>query len=185
VIAQRFAIDFVRFRGLSTFAGDPSRNESYFLFGAPVLAVAPGRVIATRAGVPENIPPDRAAVHHLQSTARQLHRRGARPPPVRPLRPPAHRQRPRPRGGPGTPRPGPRPGREHRELDRAAPALPRDQRPLAARLRRRPLRVPPLPLRRAAGRPGHREPGHRAGRPAPHPRTAVAADNDIIAFPPR
>src|SRR5262249_38265619 len=29
VIAQRFAIDFVRFRGLSTFDGDPSRNESY------------------------------------------------------------------------------------------------------------------------------------------------------------
>ena len=57
VIAQRFAIDFVRFHGLSTFAGDPSRNESYFIFGAPVLAVAPGRVIATRAGVPENTPP--------------------------------------------------------------------------------------------------------------------------------
>jgi len=57
VIAQRFAIDFVRYHGLSTFAGDPSRNESYFIFGAPVLAVAPGRVIATRADVPENTPP--------------------------------------------------------------------------------------------------------------------------------
>jgi hypothetical protein len=57
VIAQRFAIDFVRFHGLSTFAGDPGRNESYFIFGAPVLAVAPGRVIAARAGVPENTPP--------------------------------------------------------------------------------------------------------------------------------
>jgi len=57
VIAQRFAIDFVRFRGQATFAGDPSRNESYFIFGAPVLAVGPGRVIATRADVPENTPP--------------------------------------------------------------------------------------------------------------------------------
>ena len=57
VIAQRFAIDFVRFRGQATFEGDPSRNESYFIFGAPVLAVGPGRVIATRADVPENTPP--------------------------------------------------------------------------------------------------------------------------------
>jgi hypothetical protein len=57
VNAQRFAIDFVRFHGQATFEGDPSRNESYFIFGAPVLAVAPGRVIATRAGVPENTPP--------------------------------------------------------------------------------------------------------------------------------
>jgi len=57
VNAQRFAIDFVRFRGQATFEGDPSRNESYFIFGAPILAVAPGRVIATRADVPENTPP--------------------------------------------------------------------------------------------------------------------------------
>jgi hypothetical protein len=57
VNAQRFAIDFVRFRGQATFEGDPSRNESYFIFGTPVLAVAPGRVIATRASVPENTPP--------------------------------------------------------------------------------------------------------------------------------
>ena len=57
VIAQRFAIDFIRFNGQSTFEGDPSRNESYFIFGKPVLAVAPGRVIAARDGVPENTPP--------------------------------------------------------------------------------------------------------------------------------
>jgi hypothetical protein len=57
VNAQRFAIDFVRLSGLTTFEGDPSRNESYFIFGEPVLAVAPGRVIATRVDVPENTPP--------------------------------------------------------------------------------------------------------------------------------
>jgi hypothetical protein len=57
VNAQRFAIDFVRFNGQSTFEGDPSRNDCYFIFGEPVLAVAPGRVIATRIDVPENTPP--------------------------------------------------------------------------------------------------------------------------------
>ncbi|HEU4423190.1 MAG TPA: M23 family metallopeptidase [Pilimelia sp.] len=56
--AQRYAIDFVRWDdGLSTFAGDPARNESYFIFGDEVTAVAPGRVVAARDGVPENTPP--------------------------------------------------------------------------------------------------------------------------------
>jgi hypothetical protein len=57
VNAQRFAIDFVRLIGPATFEGDPARNESYFIFGEPVLAVGPGRVIATRNDVPENTPP--------------------------------------------------------------------------------------------------------------------------------
>jgi hypothetical protein len=57
-VAQRYAIDFVRVDDqLGTFAGDPARNESYLLFGAEVIAVADGRVAATRDGVPENTPP--------------------------------------------------------------------------------------------------------------------------------
>ena len=43
--------------GLATFSGDPKRNESYFLFGAEVVAAAPGRIVATRDDVPENTPP--------------------------------------------------------------------------------------------------------------------------------
>jgi hypothetical protein len=58
-LAQRYAIDFVRLDdGLNTFAGDPARNESYFIFGDAVAAVAPGRVVAVRDGVPENTPPN-------------------------------------------------------------------------------------------------------------------------------
>ena len=57
-ISQRFAIDFVRFEGGSTFEGDPTENESYFIFGDKVIAAAPGRIVATRDGMPENTPPD-------------------------------------------------------------------------------------------------------------------------------
>ncbi len=57
-VAQRYAIDFVRVHGdgLNTSVGDPARNENYLIFGAAVVAAAPGRVIAVRDGVPENIP---------------------------------------------------------------------------------------------------------------------------------
>ncbi len=59
VFAQRYAIDFVRLGdGLATFSGDPKRNESYLLFGAEVIAAAPGRIVATRDDVPENTPPN-------------------------------------------------------------------------------------------------------------------------------
>src|SRR3954468_14214537 len=58
VFAQRYAIDFVGLDdAVNTYAGDPARNESYFVFGSEVIAVAPGRVVATRDGVPENTPP--------------------------------------------------------------------------------------------------------------------------------
>jgi hypothetical protein len=58
VFPQRYAIDFMRLDDtINTYAGDPTRNESYFLFGSEVIAVAPGRVVATRDGVPENTPP--------------------------------------------------------------------------------------------------------------------------------
>jgi hypothetical protein len=57
-LAQRYAIDFVRLdeQGNSS-AGDPTRNESYFIFGGEVIAVAPGLVLATRNDVPEGTPP--------------------------------------------------------------------------------------------------------------------------------
>ena len=62
---QRYAIDFLQLDDqLQSFAGDPARNESYFIFGAEVSAVAPGRVVAVRDGLPENtpgVPPEVAA----------------------------------------------------------------------------------------------------------------------------
>lgn len=59
VIAQRYAIDFLRLDdGLNSLSGDPARNESYFIFGDDITAAAPGRVVAVRDGVPENTPPN-------------------------------------------------------------------------------------------------------------------------------
>jgi hypothetical protein len=58
-VAQRYAIDFLQIDDEpSTFAGDPASNGSYFVYGAPVLAVKAGRVVATRDTVPDNTPPD-------------------------------------------------------------------------------------------------------------------------------
>ena len=55
--AQRYAVDFVQVdEELRSFAGDPTRNESYFIYGADVSAVGPGRVLAIRDGLPENSP---------------------------------------------------------------------------------------------------------------------------------
>jgi hypothetical protein len=54
---ERFAIDFIQVdeHGRS-FSGDPKRNASYHCYGAPVLAVAAGKVVALTDGVPDNIP---------------------------------------------------------------------------------------------------------------------------------
>jgi len=60
-LAQRFAIDFVQVDLAAAAAGgdpfthgDPTRNESYLLFGAPILAVGPGEIVDLRDGVAEN-----------------------------------------------------------------------------------------------------------------------------------
>jgi hypothetical protein len=55
-LAQRYAADFVRVIDEQTFAGDPAQNESYFLFGADVVAVGSGVVVDARDGIPENVP---------------------------------------------------------------------------------------------------------------------------------
>lgn len=55
-LAQRFAIDFVRIDDQATFAGDPTKNESYFLFGAEVVSVGRGRVVEISDGMAENVP---------------------------------------------------------------------------------------------------------------------------------
>ena len=56
-IAQRFAIDWVQLAPAGgTFTGDPKDNKSYRAYGAEVLAVANGSVVATKDGIPENVP---------------------------------------------------------------------------------------------------------------------------------
>lgn len=56
-LSQRFAIDFERVDEQGTFVGDPTKNESYFLFGADVVAAEAGRVVEASDGLPENVPP--------------------------------------------------------------------------------------------------------------------------------
>ncbi len=56
-VAQRFAIDFnkVDAAGLLA-AGDPSRNESWFTYDQPVLAVADATVTTAVDGLPDQVP---------------------------------------------------------------------------------------------------------------------------------
>ena len=55
-LAQRFAIDFVRVDDQGTFVGDPTKNDSYFLFGAEVIAAGSGHIVEATDGMAENIP---------------------------------------------------------------------------------------------------------------------------------
>jgi hypothetical protein len=56
-LSERFAADFIRIdRQGRGGQGDLSRNESFFTFGEPVVAVGPGRVVRTLDDVPENVP---------------------------------------------------------------------------------------------------------------------------------
>ena len=56
-ISQRYAVDWVRIGGNGRLTREPSGgNASYFGYDEPVHAVADGRVVATRDGIPENVP---------------------------------------------------------------------------------------------------------------------------------
>ena len=56
-IAQRFAIDWVRLNADGrTFSGDQKDNKSYRAYGAEALAVSDALVVATKDGIPENVP---------------------------------------------------------------------------------------------------------------------------------
>jgi hypothetical protein len=57
VIAQRFAIDYVRVDTAgSTVSGDRARNENFYAENADAIAVADGIVVATKDSIPENVP---------------------------------------------------------------------------------------------------------------------------------
>lgn len=55
---QRFAIDFAALLedGGRTHAGDPNRNDSYFNYGRPVLAVGAGKVVEAVDRYPDQVP---------------------------------------------------------------------------------------------------------------------------------
>jgi Peptidase family M23 len=55
--AQRFAIDYVKLSPEGrTYTGDKKDNKSYLCYGADVLAVADGKVVGIKDGIPENSP---------------------------------------------------------------------------------------------------------------------------------
>jgi hypothetical protein len=56
VISRRYAIDWVQIKDGATFSGDSRDVRSYFAYGRPVLAVADGRVVTARDGLPDNVP---------------------------------------------------------------------------------------------------------------------------------
>src|SRR5690606_29958176 len=57
VIAQRYAIDFIRIGDNGRLVKDDANvNESYFGYGAELLAVADGEVVEIKDRIPENRP---------------------------------------------------------------------------------------------------------------------------------
>ena len=56
-IGQRFAIDFLQVDSAgSSHHGDPSKNENYYDYGTPLLAVADGIIVETKDSIPQNVP---------------------------------------------------------------------------------------------------------------------------------
>lgn len=56
VDSRRYAIDWKQLREGASYSGDARNVHSYHCYGKPVLAVADGRVVTARDGLPENIP---------------------------------------------------------------------------------------------------------------------------------
>ncbi len=63
VDSRRYAIDWKQIKDDVSFSGDPQDVRSYYSYGRPVLAVADGRVVTARDGMPDNIPGHGAAFH--------------------------------------------------------------------------------------------------------------------------
>jgi len=63
VISRRYAIDWKQVESGATFAGDARDKNAYFAYGKTVLAVADGRVITARDGLPDNVPAHNDAFH--------------------------------------------------------------------------------------------------------------------------
>jgi hypothetical protein len=54
---ERYAIDWIKLGDDgNSYSGDPSRNSSYHAYNVPILAVADGKIITVKDGLPENVP---------------------------------------------------------------------------------------------------------------------------------
>jgi hypothetical protein len=56
VDSRRYAIDWKQIKDGASFSDDPRDVHSYYAYGKTVLAVADGRVVTARDGLPDNIP---------------------------------------------------------------------------------------------------------------------------------
>ena len=56
VDSRRYAIDWMQTRDGASFSGDARDVRSYYSYGKAVLAVADGRVVTARDGLPDNVP---------------------------------------------------------------------------------------------------------------------------------
>ena len=61
---EAFGIDWSRIQNGRIFTGDGAQNEQHFAFGADVLAVADGTVVAIRDDMPEQTPALRMSLEH-------------------------------------------------------------------------------------------------------------------------
>ena len=128
-------------------------SESYPYFGADILAVGDGPVVATLDGLPEQVPgtaPDRPAARAVR---RQPHRPGHRRRQLRALRPPQDRRRQGQARRPADRRAGDRLNLGNSgNTDAPASALPRHEHARPAAFRRAAVRVPLVPAGLAVGR---------------------------------
>src|SRR5438046_7959165 len=63
VDSRRYAIDWKQIRDSASFSGDARDVRSYYSYGKTVLAVADGRVVTARDGLPDNIPGHGESLH--------------------------------------------------------------------------------------------------------------------------
>jgi murein DD-endopeptidase MepM/ murein hydrolase activator NlpD len=63
VDSRRFAIDWKQVKNGAAFSGDARDVHSYYSYGKAVLAVADGRVVTARDGLPDNVPGHGDAFH--------------------------------------------------------------------------------------------------------------------------
>jgi len=61
--SERYAIDWKQIKDGGSFSGDARDVHSYYSYGKAVLAVADGRVVTARDGLPDNIPGHGEAFH--------------------------------------------------------------------------------------------------------------------------
>jgi hypothetical protein len=63
LISRRYAIDWMQIKNGATFSGDALDKRSYHAYGKPVLAVADGRVVTVKDGLPDNVPGHNEGYH--------------------------------------------------------------------------------------------------------------------------